>query len=51
MFVSEEYKKYEPEVIVHFDDLGKGTLEIKINRNEILIKEKLENINKKKMSQ
>ena len=46
--VSEENKKYEPEAIIHFDDHGKGTLEIKINRNETLIKEKLENINKTK---
>ena len=46
--VSEEYKKYEPEAIVHFDDNGKGTLEIKVNKNETLIKEKLENINKTK---
>ena len=46
--VSEEYKKYEPEGIVHFDDNGKGTLEININRNETLIKEKLKNINNTK---
>ena len=46
--VSEEYKKYEPEAIVHFDDNGKGTLEIKVNKNETLIKEKLENIKKTK---
>ena len=46
--VPEEYKKYEPEAIVHFDDNGKGTLEIKINKNETLIKEKMENINKTK---
>ena len=46
--VSEEYKKYKPEAIVHFDDNGKGTLEIKVIRNETLIKEKLKNINKTK---
>ena len=46
--VSEEYKKYEPEAIVHFDDKDKGTLEIKVNRNETLIKEKLQNINNTK---
>ena len=43
-----KYKKYEPEGIVHFDDNGKGTLEININRNETLIKEKLKNINNTK---
>ena len=46
--VPEEYKKYEPEAIVHFDDKDKGILEIKVNRNETLIKEKLKNINNTK---
>ena len=46
--VSDEYKKYEPEAIVHFDDKDKGTLEIKVIRNETAVKQKLENIKKTK---
>ena len=42
-----ETKKYEPEAIIHFDEKDRGILEIKVNRNETLIREKLKNINNK----
>jgi hypothetical protein len=45
---TEDYLKYEPEAIIHFDDTDRGILSINIKRNETLVKEKLKKIEETK---
>ena len=47
--IPEEVKKYPPGAVIHFDEKGKGNLEIILQKNETLVQEKLKIINETKV--